>query len=177
MLLKGSSISDKTANKNQEAIMLSSQQQYHRADHHQQQQQQSSSTSQKAYQFWREYAVELAALPPDKIIETLKTQDPFGVRAFESRLLESESQKEAFLTLSELQTLFPCPSSIGEGRITLPDQRNHDKAKAFRNGTAPYFLFFQHLRKAGGTNFCALAEHNLLRKQVPSYYCSTCTTG
>ena len=33
------------------------------------------------------------------------------------------------------------------------------------------FLFFQHLRKAGGTNFCTLAQRNLPSSQVPPYYC------
>jgi hypothetical protein len=108
------------------------------------------------YKEWRDYAVSLARELPDVVVETLKTQDPFGVRTFERKLLESESNKQRFLTLQELQGLFPCPSSSsssevgGGGRITLPDQRNHDKAAAFRNGTIPYFLFFQHLRKAGG---------------------------
>lgn len=135
----------------------------------------------RTYQEWKEYAVQLAALAPDKIIETLKTIDPFGVRSFEKELLEAESQKQAFLTQDELRAIFPCPSSSSssssasspEQRITLPDQRNSDKARAFRNGTDPFFLFFQHLRKAGGTNFCSLAQHNLPKKQVPKYFCST----
>ncbi len=107
------------------------------------------------YQSWRDLAVALAGEPPNVVVETLKGKDPFGVRTFERRLLESESERQRFLTLAELQELFPCPSPFsgidaGGGRITLPDQRDHDKAAAFRNGTVPYFLFFQHLRKAGG---------------------------
>lgn len=135
------------------------------------------STTLRTYREWKEYSVQLAALAPDKILETLKTVDPFGVRSFEKALLEAESQKQAFLTQDELRAIFPCPSSSlsassPEQRITLPDQRNSDKARAFRNGTDPFFLFFQHLRKAGGTNFCSLAQHNLPKKQVPKYFCS-----
>jgi hypothetical protein len=136
----------------------------------------------QTYRDWRDYAVQLAALTPDKIVETLKTIDPFGVRTFESKLLEAESQKQAFLTQDELRSIFPCPSLMSQQsqlqqqpqqqRISLPDQRNSDKARAFRNGTEPYFLFFQHLRKAGGTNFCSLAQHNLPKEQVPKYFCS-----
>jgi hypothetical protein len=127
---------------------------------------------------WREYAVQLAALTPEKIVDTLKIADPFGVRTFESKLLAAESHKQAFLSLEELRSLFPCPSisettSEWQQRITLPDQRNMDKARAYRNGTDSYFLFFQHLRKAGGTNFCSLAKHNLPNHQIPKYFCST----
>jgi len=98
--------------------------------------------------------------------------------------LKTESEKGRFLSLEELQYIFPCPTS-GDGnngrdnnsataeRITLPDQRDHGKAEAFRNGVVPYFLFFQHLRKAGGTNFCSLAESNLKKNELPKYYCST----
>lgn len=113
-----------------------------------------------SYQDWRNLAVTLAGELPHVVIEILASKDPFGVRTFEQRLLQKESDMERFLTLQELQELFPCPSSssasstvvdtASTGRITLPDQRNHDKAAAFRNGTVPYFLFFQHLRKAGG---------------------------
>ena len=122
------------------------------------------------YSYWRTLAVNLAGKLPEDILRILKSEDPFGVRTFEQRLLEAESSRGRFLQLEELRELFPCPTD----RISLPDQRNSDKARAFRNGTEPYFLFFQHLRKAGGTNFCALAENNLEKKNLPSYYCSKC---
>jgi hypothetical protein len=40
-------------------------------------------------------------------------------------------------------------------RISLPDQRNLTRSTDFKRGQG--FLFFQHLRKAGGTHFCSLA--------------------
>jgi hypothetical protein len=142
----------------------------------------SSNKPKSTYFEWKKYAVELAGMTPEDIVNTLKKDDPFGVRTFEAKLLETESEKERFLSLTELQDLFPCPTSTSNGgisgteeRITLPDQRDHNKAEAFRNGTVPYFLFFQHLRKAGGTNFCSLAENNLLKAELPKYYCSACT--
>lgn len=121
----------------------------------------------KKYSDWRTLAVDLAGRLPEDVVRILKEEDPFGVRTFEKNLLETESNRKRFLELEELRELFPCPTD----RISLPDQRNTDKARAFRNGTEPYFLFFQHLRKAGGTNFCSLAEHNLERKNLPPYYC------
>ena len=120
------------------------------------------------YSDWRKFAVDLAGMLPVDVLRILREEDPFEVRTFEKMLLETESKNQRFLELEELRELFPCPTN----RISLPDQRNTDKARAFRNGTEPFFLFFQHLRKAGGTNFCSLAEHNLEKKNLPSYYCS-----
>ena len=119
------------------------------------------------YQDWRTLAMTLAALPADDILRTLQTQDPFGVRKFEQRLLDEESNQGAFLTVEQLHDLFPCPSD----RITIPDQRDHTKEAAFRDPTSPTYLFFQHLRKAGGTNFCTLAQDNLRRSAVAAYFC------
>ena len=124
------------------------------------------------YSDWRDVAMQLAGLPADQILSTLKTQDPFGVRKFEERLLQMESDRQAILELQDIQSLFPCPV---QERITLPDQRDHEKARKYRDGLSALkqekedfvFLFFQHLRKAGGTNFCGLAQHNLAKPQVP----------
>jgi hypothetical protein len=119
------------------------------------------------YKDWRDVALNLAKLPSAQVLLALKTKDPFGMRTFEKRLLERESQKGAVLNSKELRELFPCPKD----RITLPDQRNHTKGDSFRSNTPGYFLFFQHLRKAGGTNFCTLAEANLPPSAVGQYYC------
>ena len=120
------------------------------------------------YQDWRKTAVQLATLTPDQVLLELETSDPFGVRTFEKRLKEEETAKQRILTTDEIKQLFPCPTS----RITLPDQRDLPKAKAFRHGnTGDTFLMFQHLRKAGGTNFCTLAEHNLPKDTVSDYDC------
>ena len=126
-----------------------------------------SSVKPMLYQDWRMLAVNLAALPAEVVLAKLQTQDPFGVRQFEQRLLDEESNKGAFLNPEHLKDLFPCPAD----RITLPDQRNHSKITAFRDPMNPTYLFFQHLRKAGGTNFCTLAQDNLRRSSVASYFC------
>ena len=118
------------------------------------------------YDYWKDLAVNLSALPADQILTTLEQQDPFGVRHFETQLLEMETFKASNLEMNDLKKLFPCPAD----RITIPDQRDHSRDKAYRETisqvpieTAPVFLFFQHLRKAGGTNFCSLAQKNLLK--------------
>ena len=111
--------------------------------------------------------MDLAKLPADKVLKELDTNDPFGVRTFEKHLVEKETQKGAILTMQEILELFPCPTD----RLTLPDQRDHAKAQAFRSNQEGYFLFFQHLRKAGGTHFCYLAQANLPKSAVADYYC------
>jgi hypothetical protein len=67
-------------------------------------------------------------------------------------------------------TEFKCPLSL-EGRLDYPDLVNHTRATAFRQGDPTSWIFYQHLRKAGGTGFCDLAKQNLPSKAVPPYYC------
>jgi hypothetical protein len=125
----------------------------------------------KTYAEFRSIAVKLSAEPPDVILSTLEEHDPFGVRGFEKAILVEESRKGAFLDNDHLHRLFDCPRD----RISLPDQRNRQRDEAFRSTIdtdeqAPY-LFFQHLRKAGGTNFCSLAQNNMPRAEVADYFC------
>lgn len=129
-------------------------------------QRQPQQASSMTYTDWRKIAVDLAMLSPDETLKQLETKDPFGTRTFERELLESESLKGATLEYAEVKQVFGCPTD----RITLPDQRDHTKSEAFRQGRDA-FLFFQHLRKAGGTNFCSLAKINLPKRAVPPYYC------
>lgn len=126
-----------------------------------------SHSATRLYDEWRRLAVHIATLPCALAIEEMD-KDPFGVRKFEQQLLQKESEKGAILEIEELKSLFPCPV---DDRITLPDQRDVAKATAFREGQPGTFLFFQHLRKAGGTNFCSLAQNNLPKAAVPRYYC------
>jgi len=120
-------------------------------------------------EFWVNVAKELAKLPAADVLTVLAGQDPFGVRTFEQQLVTAETEKGRTLQPGELQELFGCPADAA--RVTLPDLRDHQTAAAFREGTPDSWLFFQHLRKAGGTGFCTLAEKNMARKEVPRYYC------
>ncbi|CAB9507997.1 expressed unknown protein [Seminavis robusta] len=119
------------------------------------------------YPFWRDLVVKLGTMSAADALRELKEKDPFGVRAFEQALLDQETNLGRLLEHDEIEALFPCPSS----RITLPDQRNLQKARDFRNNKPGTFLFFQHLRKAGGTHFCSLAQANLPKNNVAQYYC------
>ena len=133
----------------------------------------------KRYDEFFEMATSLAALTPEEILEALNTKDPFEMRSFSQKLKEKEVELDRKLTLDEIKHLFPCPVD----RISLPDKRDHTKAEIFRkeiksvihnepiaNATGS-FIFFQHLRKAGGTHFCSVANQNLPREVVPRYYC------
>ncbi|KAL7552582.1 hypothetical protein ACHAWF_015836 [Thalassiosira exigua] len=121
------------------------------------------------FERYSKIAQDLAALSPSGTLERLKRDDPFGTEKFDAALLERETTLGRVLTIDEIEQLFPCPGD--EERITLPDFRVEQKARDFREEKKGTFLFFQHLRKAGGTNFCSLAEANLPRKAQPRYYC------
>mmetsp|Transcript_10408 Transcript_10408/g.13772 ORF Transcript_10408/g.13772 Transcript_10408/m.13772 type:complete len:442 (+) Transcript_10408:139-1464(+) len=118
---------------------------------------------------FKDIAVELAGLNPSETIERLRSADPFETRAFEQRLLGEETRLGRILSKEELESLFPCPDP--EDRISFPDARNASKAASYRNSELGYFIFFQHLRKAGGTQFCSLASKNIPRTKLPPYYC------
>jgi len=121
------------------------------------------------YAHFLSIAQNLAALTPAETLKNLESEDPFGTRTFDSQLLEHETEVGRVLTIHEIQQLFTCPRN--EERITLPDARVEQKAHDFRGGKKGTFLFFQHLRKAGGTNFCSLAEKNFPKQAYPRYYC------
>lgn len=124
-------------------------------------------SSRESYGYWRQLACDFAELIPSDVLLALENKDPFGVRRFEKLLLDMETKLGRILSLQEIKSIFPCPES--KYRLTLPDQRNVTRVEEFRNGTG--FLFFQHLRKAGGTNFCTLATRNLPKHALPPYFC------
>lgn len=51
---------------------------------------------------------------------------------------------------------FQCPPNKWKGRFSYPDLRNHTAEEEFKNGKG--FIYYQHLRKAGGTGFCEMAS-------------------
>jgi len=124
----------------------------------------------RSYDDWRKLATEMASLPARAAIQRLEEDDPFGTRHFEERLTSEEQRLGRVLDFGEFKKLFG-GACCGSDRITLPDRRRHDKSDYFRRGRPGTFLFFQHLRKAGGTHFCSLARANLPEQGVPKYYC------
>jgi hypothetical protein len=86
---------------------------------------------------------------PAKLLKVLEEEDPLGV--YNVHNISS----------------FGCPSP--SGRLTRPDLRQMESATAFRDEGSG-FIFFQHLRKAGGTGFCDLAKRNMPHG-TPPYYC------
>ncbi|KAL7501411.1 hypothetical protein ACHAWT_010690 [Skeletonema menzelii] len=128
-----------------------------------------SSLTGGGYEHFLDIALGLASLEPSEVLASLEQNDPFKTNRFDALLLQNETALNRTLTIEEIKDIFPCPRL--DERITLPDARVEQKAKDFRDGKHGTFLFFQHLRKAGGTNFCSLAENNLPKKAQPHYYC------
>lgn len=96
---------------------------------------------------------DLAESDPSELILKLQEEDPLGI----------SSGPEGF----------HCPSSSGNSnsRIDFPSLVNEESSIHFKEGVEGSFIFYQHLRKAGGTGFCDLANSNLPRSSIPSYYC------
>jgi hypothetical protein len=133
---------------------------------------------------WRQVAVDLAKLPAKDLLQKLEKDDPFSVRKFEAELIRKELELERTLTIEELRQLFPCPSECLFTPELHPERRRaptlfREQAQVEQNpllrgesSSLPFsWLFFQHLRKAGGTHFCSLAQANLPKHAVPRYYC------
>lgn len=125
-----------------------------------------SAVVKRDYSTWRSIAVNLAKLPADRVLLELQLRDPFGTRRVAQKIQEAGGVTN--VSLHHLQELFPCPK---DNLLSAPDQRNHSRTQMFRNNETGSFLFFQHLRKAGGTNFCELANANLPSQVVPSFFC------
>ncbi|KAG5178646.1 hypothetical protein JKP88DRAFT_346923 [Tribonema minus] len=84
---------------------------------------------------------------------------------------------------------FRCPPP-GE-RVSEPDLRDLRVMEEFRGGRRDAFVYFQHMRKAGGTAFCDLAkrnmptrqrnmstqQRNMQMRQVPKHYCMSDRRG
>ena len=94
---------------------------------------------------------ELEKKDPQKLISILKHDDPLGVEVGPE--------------------LFKCPAEVGSSRLTSDSMVDADRIRRFQEGDIDTWIFYQHLRKAGGTGFCQLATDNLGKHRVPSYYC------
>lgn len=65
---------------------------------------------------------------------------------------------------------FACPSSPSQ-RLDWPSIVNATAAVRFKRNEPGSWIFYQHLRKAGGTGFCDLAKLNMGQQSVPPYFC------
>lgn len=105
---------------------------------------------------------------PKSVNLTIKRLFDEGIKD-RSRLMElliRENPLEIPSNISE----FKCPTRTSE-YLSLPDIINHTRTQDFINNNPDSWIFYQHLRKAGGTGFCDLAQKNLQRKQIPPYFC------
>ena len=151
--------------------------------------------------YFRRIAIELAKYKPSDILSELNEYDPFGVRTILQQIQNAEFlNQNQTISLSQLQSIFPCPYSRDlmrstettqdRHRITLPELRNMTKLLKYQQqmlditiatennnhiqrkiDDTNYFIYFQHLRKAGGTHFCTMAQQNIPQPFVPKYYC------
>jgi hypothetical protein len=93
---------------------------------------------------------------PDELVRRLREEDPLRVTA----------GPQAFV----------CPSDAAQ-RLFDRSMVNESRLQAFREGQPGMYIFYQHLRKAGGTGFCKLASDNLGRRRCPPYFCMIDSKG
>ncbi|CAM9813092.1 unnamed protein product, partial [Ectocarpus fasciculatus] len=93
---------------------------------------------------------QLGVKNPDLLIQELKNGDPLNVSL----------GPDGFICPTEPGTALSDPAAADADRLT--------RFVAAEPGT---WIFYQHLRKAGGTGFCQLATDNLKKGEVPPYYC------
>ena len=87
---------------------------------------------------------------PDYLIQALKNGDPLNVSL----------GPDGFSCPTEPITILSDSTAADADRLA--------RFVATEPGT---WIFYQHLRKAGGTGFCQLATDNLKKGEVPPYYC------
>ena len=86
------------------------------------------------------------------------------------QLIRELSTKDPFMIAGGIKT-FQCPNDRGDHALDFPSQVNISRLKAFQDKERGSWVFYQHLRKAGGTGFCDLAHLNLPEGSIPPYYC------
>lgn len=104
----------------------------------------------------------LARLPTENLQQALNTSDSRGGDPFHLESLERRT----------------CPWPGGVDAIVdwLPEEALPELLPIFRERNnqheyRPVVVWYEHLSKAGGTSFCKLAQANMPKISVPSYYC------
>lgn len=94
----------------------------------------------------------------------------FELGSRDVEMLISELKNADPLNVTSGPDGFRCPQRPGS-RLSDPSLPDKERLAKFVAGEPGTWIFYQHLRKAGGTGFCQLATDNLKRGEVPPYYC------
>lgn len=92
----------------------------------------------------------------------------FSLGIQDPSLLLAALQKDPFNVHGDPEQ-FECPADAY--KLDFPSLINETRSQLFREKDASSWIFYQHMRKAGGTGFCELVKSNVPRKQIPPYYC------
>jgi hypothetical protein len=110
------------------------------------------------------------AIKPTTLNEMIKELFFIGVKN-RSQLYDILTNNDIFDTfVPPINRSFYSPCSDNMNRLDI-DITNKENLQMFLNSTTGSFIFYQHLRKAGGTGFCDLAKSNLNPRTIPPYYC------
>ena len=118
---------------------------------------------------------------PSKLVSLLSTTDIFDTRngidnftcPSNNNSNSSSSSNRNSSSSSDISSTGTSSSDISStGTLDYPNYiYNKKSSDEFKNSNEDSFLFYQHLRKAGGTSFCDFARSNMPRKFTPGYYC------
>jgi hypothetical protein len=59
-------------------------------------------------------------------------------------------------------------------RFPVPD--DDERINKFKDREDGYYVFFQHVRKSGGTAFCSLAQKSMKKEYTNPNYCKSVST-
>lgn len=111
-----------------------------------------------------------------------KIHELFKIGSTDPAKLRALLAKYDHLSTAHGPDQFLCPAASQQQYLSLarpcppPDAKNaayfRVADKEANDANINYtFIFYQHLRKAGGTGFCELAKSNLPARMVPPYFC------
>ncbi len=119
----------------------------------------------------RQVDSKVAKLTAKPLLDKIESLFNFGLIDPEG-LLNLLLNNDIFSTKRGVDNFTCSDTDIADGLLEYPEVSfNQSRLEDFRRNAPGSFLFYQHLRKAGGTGFCDLARSNMMRRQTPGYYC------
>lgn len=117
------------------------------------------------------YLTKLAELPPAQLWNVLGMDDdemqygddPFSLRQLDNGTCPWETETSVPWLPQRPFNSETIAEIYRKNRKSVKEEDNKEETEVA--------IWYEHLSKAGGTTFCALAESNMMRWQVPRYHC------
>ena len=117
--------------------------------------------------------MELAQMPSEQLRNMLEgsdgEKDPFQLQALE--------QGECPFSQQSSSSIDWLPDRPIMSQTAAQWFQNPQASSSTSSPSSSVVVYYEHLSKAGGTSFCKLAQSNMAKKEVPSYYCMPSEPG